>query len=61
MKNVGKKRTTPRKKGPPAESGRPAADRPAIRTCLCCGEKFKSTGWGNRMCPPCLEAPWREF
>ena len=25
-------------------------DRPATRTCLSCQTKFKSEGWGNRLC-----------
>ena len=28
-------------------------ERPAKRTCLSCQTKFKSEGWGNRMCPTC--------
>jgi len=28
-------------------------DRPAKRNCLNCGTKFKSEGWGNRLCPTC--------
>lgn len=31
-------------------------DRPAKRTCLTCGEKFRSKGWGNRICPKCTRA-----
>lgn len=50
-----------RDKGAPAPvAAKPSDNRPALRTCLCCGEKFKSTGFGNRMCQRCLDAPWRD-
>ncbi len=28
-------------------------DGPALRTCLRCGKKFKSKGYGNRICNKC--------
>ena len=29
------------------------SDRPKSRTCLKCQAKFKSEGWGNRLCVSC--------
>ncbi len=50
-----------RKRTPPVTiDGKPKANRPAIRACLNCRTYFKSNGWGNLMCPPCLAAPWRD-
>lgn len=55
-----KSRYQKRNKGAPAQvAEKPSDNVVAMRTCLCCGEKFKSTGWGNRICVPCLDAPWR--
>lgn len=34
-------------------SPRPAADVPAERACISCGEPFMSEGWHNRLCPKC--------
>lgn len=32
---------------------RPAGDGPALRRCLRCNNRFRSSDWGNRMCQQC--------
>lgn len=44
-----------------ADSHRSAADLPAERRCMSCGEKFASEGWHNRLCLRCRKRSEPDF